>query len=104
MNADLFIDGRWVAGSAGALDNVDPGNGRTVGTVTLAAPEQVAAALDAAQSAFPEWSAMTAAARGEVLKRAAQILRERIDEASDTLLLETGKTRADARGEIQRAR
>jgi succinate-semialdehyde dehydrogenase/glutarate-semialdehyde dehydrogenase len=100
---DLFIHGRWVAGSAGALDNVDPGNGRTVGAVTLASPEQVAAALDAAQSAFPEWSTMTASARGEVLKRAAQILRERIDEASDTILLETGKTRADARGEIQRS-
>lgn len=103
MSANLFIDGRWVEGGAGVLDNVDPGNGSTVGTVTLAAPEQVAAALDAAQAAFPAWSSMPAAARGEILKRAAQILRERIDEASATILLETGKTRADARGEIQRS-
>jgi succinate-semialdehyde dehydrogenase/glutarate-semialdehyde dehydrogenase len=103
MNSDLFIGGQWVAGRAGVLDNVDPGNATTIGTVTLAAPEQVAAALDAAQSAFGGWSRMAASARGEILKGAAQRLRERAEEATAALLLETGKTQADARGEIQRA-
>jgi succinate-semialdehyde dehydrogenase / glutarate-semialdehyde dehydrogenase len=103
MDADPFIGGARVPGTAGRLDNVDPGTGRPVGTVTLAAPDQVADALAAADAAFPAWSTMVASARGDVLKRAAQLLRESFDEAAATILLETGKTRADARGEIQRA-
>jgi succinate-semialdehyde dehydrogenase / glutarate-semialdehyde dehydrogenase len=103
MNADLFIGGSWVTAEAGRLDNVDPGNGRVVGSVGLASPGQIDDALRAADEAFPAWSGMVASARGEILKRAARLLDERLDEAAATILKETGKTRADARGEILRA-
>ena len=33
MDAKLFINGAWTDGKGGALDNVDPGTGRTVGQV-----------------------------------------------------------------------
>ena len=58
MSADLFLNGSWTTGKAGALDNVDPGNGRTVGAVSLAGIDQVAEAITAAENAFPAWSAM----------------------------------------------
>jgi succinate-semialdehyde dehydrogenase/glutarate-semialdehyde dehydrogenase len=103
LNADLFIDGKWVGGLAGSLDNVDPGDGSVVGRVTLASGEQVAAAIAAASSAFPAWSGTLATTRGRILTRASELLSDRIEEASATILLETGKTRADARGEILRA-
>ncbi|MFJ4170733.1 aldehyde dehydrogenase family protein [Paenarthrobacter sp. NPDC089714] len=103
MSADLFINGAWVVGEAGTLDNVDPGNGSVVGQVSLATADQVAQAIAAAQTAFTSWSTMLPSARGEIIKRASQLLSERIDEAAATLLLETGKTQADARGEIQRS-
>jgi len=103
MDADLFIGGEWVIGEAGTQDNVDPGNGQTVGRVSLASPAQVDAALQSASAAFPAWKAKTAIERGAILVRASQLLRERMDEAAATILLETGKTQADARGEIQRA-
>ena len=103
LDAGLFIDGTWVDGAAGTLPNVDPGTGRAVGQVSLASPEQVQAALDAAAAAFGAWSRTLPAARGQLLLDAAQRLGQRAEEAADTLLLETGKTQADARGEIGRA-
>lgn len=103
MDAALFIDGRWVDGQAGALDNVDPGTGRAVGRVSLASPGQIDDALRAAEAAFPSWSATPPATRGDVLKRASALLAARAEAAVATILLETGKTEADARGEIGRA-
>ncbi|WP_404287751.1 aldehyde dehydrogenase family protein [Glutamicibacter arilaitensis] len=103
MSADLFIGGSWTRGLAGELPNVDPGNGETIGSVSMADTSQVEDALTAAAKAFPHWSAKLANSRGEILKKAAQLLSERLDLASETILLETGKTQADARGEIKRA-
>jgi succinate-semialdehyde dehydrogenase / glutarate-semialdehyde dehydrogenase len=103
MSADLFVGGEWVAGDAGRLDNVDPGTAAAVGAVSLASPAQIDAAIDAADAAFPRWSSTLPAARAAVLRSAAQLLAERAEEAVATLLIETGKTEADARGEIQRS-
>lgn len=103
MDAGLIIGGRTIAGRAGALPNIDPGTGERVGEVSLAAPEQVEEALEAAAAAFPAWSATLPSVRGGVLTRAAQILESRIDEATAVILAETGKTQADARGEILRS-
>ncbi|MFI7063804.1 aldehyde dehydrogenase family protein [Kribbella sp. NPDC050124] len=102
-SADLFVNGSWTAGKAGHLDNVDPGNGRTIGAVSLASTEQIAEAIAAAENAFAAWSATPAVARGDILRRAAGLLADRAEEATATILLETGKTEADARGEIGRA-
>lgn len=103
MSADLYVDGAWNAGAAGQLENVDPGNGQVVGAVSLATVSQVGQAITAADRAFAAWSALTAGARGDILRRAAALLVERTEEAVATILLETGKTEADARGEIGRA-
>lgn len=103
VDADLFIDGHWEEGRAGTLPNIDPGTGEEVGTVTLADAGQVQAALDAAHRAFPAWSALTGQARGAMLKTASTLLAERIEEIANGLLLESGKTRADAIGELRRA-
>ena len=64
MSADLFVNGSWTTGKAGWLDNVDPGNGRTIGAVSLAGADQVAEAIEAAEVAFPAWSARPAVGRG----------------------------------------
>jgi succinate-semialdehyde dehydrogenase/glutarate-semialdehyde dehydrogenase len=102
MDANLFIDGTWVRGDDGTVTNIDPGTGETVGSVSMASETQVEAAIEAASRAFPAWSTLAAAERGEVLKRAASIIETRREEAVATILLETGKTEPDARGEIQR--
>lgn len=103
MSADLFLNGQWVEGKAGNLDNVDPGNGVSLGRVSLATTEQVDEAIRVADEAFPSWSAMLPSQRAAIIVRAADLLAARTEEAVATMLLETGKTEADARGEITRA-
>ncbi|GAA1217879.1 aldehyde dehydrogenase family protein [Pseudonocardia alaniniphila] len=99
----LFVGGRWRDGAAGRIPVTDPGNGRTIGTVEQADERDVADALDAASAAFRAWSTMVPAQRGAILKKAAALLGSRAAEIATTLMLEAGKTRAEARGEIQRA-
>ncbi len=66
-------------------------------------PEQVDAALCAAALAQPGWAALTAPARGAILRRASQLLTERAEAVALDLCREEGKTVAEARGEVSRA-
>ncbi|WP_026437830.1 aldehyde dehydrogenase family protein [Acidovorax sp. JHL-9] len=102
IDAHLFINGQWQEGQAGSQPNIDPATGEEVGIVTRADPSQVQAALDAASKAFPAWSALTGQARGAILKKASALLAERIEEIANGLILESGKTQADAVGELRR--
>ncbi|NAT17695.1 succinate-semialdehyde dehydrogenase, partial [Pseudomonas syringae pv. actinidifoliorum] len=102
FDAHLFINGQWQEGKAGVRDNVDPGNGQSIGVVSLATSDQVAAAIDAAEAAFPAWSKLPAVQRGAILKKASALLNDRADELAHALLLEGGKTKADAYGETNR--
>src|SRR5204862_7199821 len=58
VNSQLFVGGEWREASGGAtLDVEDPSTGETIATIADAAPEDAAAALDAAVSAQAEWAA-----------------------------------------------
>ncbi|MFJ4170746.1 aldehyde dehydrogenase family protein [Paenarthrobacter sp. NPDC089714] len=103
MSSDLHIGGSWAPGGAGTLPNIDPGNGAVLGVVSLASPQQIDDAVNAADTAFRAWSSTLPSARGAMLRKAAAILAARADEATATILLETGKTKVDAHGEILRA-
>lgn len=102
LDTNLFINGRWDQGRSGSRPNIDPATGEAVGVVTLADSGQVQAALDAAHRAFPAWSTLTGQARGAILKRASSLLADQIEEIAKGLVLESGKTQADASGELRR--
>ncbi|VIO67558.1 aldehyde dehydrogenase family protein [Bradyrhizobium ivorense] len=102
LDAHLLINGRWEEGRSGSQPNIDPGTGETVGLVTLADTGQVQAALDAAHRAFPCWSTLTGQARGAILKKSSALLADRIEDIAQGLVLESGKTRSDAIGELRR--
>lgn len=102
LGAHLLINGRWEQGRSGSRLNIDPGTGEAIGVVTLADSSQVQAALDAAHRAFPAWSSLTGQARGAILKKASSLLADRIEEIAKGLILESGKTQADASGELRR--
>ncbi len=57
------------------------------------------AAIDAAAAAFPAWAGRTPYERGAILKRAADLIRERADALAHTTVLESGKPQVQARGE-----
>ncbi|ANC32003.1 NAD-dependent succinate-semialdehyde dehydrogenase [Isoptericola dokdonensis] len=98
---DLFVGGTWRPAQDGAIVAVaDPATGRTVAHVADATVADGTAALDAACAAFPSWAATPARTRGEILRRAFDLLVERADELALIMTVEMGKPLAEARSEI----
>ncbi len=62
----------------------------------------MAAAVDAASAAFPEWRATPAPERIQYLFRLKQLLEERFEEIARITTMENGKTLAESRGELRR--
>jgi acyl-CoA reductase-like NAD-dependent aldehyde dehydrogenase len=78
----------------------NPATGETVGSVVVAAPADVAAAVDRARAAQPAWEELGIRRRKKVLARFHDLLFERRDEILDTIQRESGKTRREALGEL----
>jgi acyl-CoA reductase-like NAD-dependent aldehyde dehydrogenase len=74
-----------------------------VATVALAGPEIATEAVEAAASSFAGWRDTPPPARGDVLRRAADLVDERADAIGRDLAREEGKTLAEAVGETRRA-
>jgi succinate-semialdehyde dehydrogenase/glutarate-semialdehyde dehydrogenase len=75
---ELLVGGRWVAAeSGGRFDVTNPATGETVGTVPDAAEEDVRAAIDAAADALEGWKSLAAIERARILRRSADLIRER---------------------------
>ncbi|WP_454855037.1 NAD-dependent succinate-semialdehyde dehydrogenase [Promicromonospora soli] len=97
----LLIGGRWRPAAAGATLTVeDPSTGETIRTIADADPDDGIAALDAAVAAAAEWAATPARVRGEILRRAFDLLQERREDVALLMTLEMGKPLAEARGEV----
>ena len=96
-----FIDGQWVAGST-ASRNVNPSDlSDTVGEYAMADVAQLEAAVQAAQAAFPAWSASGIQARSDALDKIGSEILARRDELGTLLAREEGKTKPEAVGEPQ---
>ncbi|MCA1489651.1 betaine-aldehyde dehydrogenase [Sinorhizobium alkalisoli] len=90
--ASHFIDGEYVEDAAGTMiESIYPATGEVIARLHAATPAIVEKAIAAAKRAQPGWAAMSPTARGRVLKRAAEIMRERNRELSELETLDTGK-------------
>ncbi len=97
----MFINGEWIAaGEAGSMDVINPATGAVIGQCPKASPAQLDAALAAADDAFAVWGRTSGADRYKVLRRAADLLRERAPAIATAMTAEMGKPRAQAIGEI----
>ncbi len=100
----LLIGGEWVeAGAGGRFDVTDPATGELVGSMPDADENDVKAAIDAAAAALEEWKAQPALQRARVLRRAADLIRERRDTIALVMTSEQGKPLAEAAGEVDYA-
>ena len=98
---DLFIGGRFVpASDGGRFDVIDPATGDVLQTVANGTVEDAIAAVDAAAEAAPAWAATAPRQRGEILRRAYQLMTERADELARLISQENGKALPDALGEV----
>jgi len=100
-----YIGGEWVSIRQGREIEVrNPADqDELVGKGVLASRREATAALEAASEALPAWSRLPGPKRGEVVERAADLLRAEQDEVARLLTREEGKTVAEAKGEIYRA-
>ena len=90
--ASHFIDGAYVEDTSGQeIPVIYPYTGEVIATLHAATPAIIAQALDAAKRAQKEWAGWTATERGRVLRRAADIMRDRNHELSVLESYDTGK-------------
>ncbi|WP_321336221.1 NAD-dependent succinate-semialdehyde dehydrogenase [Breoghania sp.] len=101
LPSDLFIGGRWVEGSAGErFDVLNPADQTQLASVASATVEDAIAAVDAAESAFSDWAERTPRERGEVLRRAWELIMADKERFARLITLENGKPLSDARAEV----
>jgi succinate-semialdehyde dehydrogenase/glutarate-semialdehyde dehydrogenase len=98
---DLFIGGRPVpAADGGRFDVIDPATGDVFETVANGTVQDAISAVDAAAQAAPAWAATAPRERGEILRRAYQLMTESADELARLISRENGKALPDALGEV----
>ncbi|MFI5587854.1 NAD-dependent succinate-semialdehyde dehydrogenase [Amycolatopsis sp. NPDC051758] len=101
VGKELFIGGKWVAAASGkTFPVVDPATGKELCQVADASPADGVAALDAAVAAQSDFAKMAPRERGEILRRAYDLLMARQDELGLLMTLEMGKPLAESKGEI----
>jgi len=97
----MYIDGKWT----------DAGDGRTLGVINPATEEVITEvaygnradarrALEAAGRAMPAWMKQTSWDRAKVLRKTADLMRERADAIARTLTMEQGKPLPEAKAEV----
>lgn len=98
-----YVGGEWRQGVRTGIDLNPSRPAEHVAEVSLGDAGLATDALEAARQAFPAWRAMPAPARGEILRKAAELLDQRAEEVGRDLTREEGKTLVEGIGETKRA-
>jgi succinate-semialdehyde dehydrogenase/glutarate-semialdehyde dehydrogenase len=99
IRSDLYINGEWVP-TSNRQPVYDPSDNSVITEIAVAGEKEVDAAVDAAANAFPTFAKMPARARGEILRKAFEIMIAEADDLARLVSRENGKVFADAKGEI----
>ncbi|WP_413105638.1 NAD-dependent succinate-semialdehyde dehydrogenase [Streptomyces sp. Inha503] len=98
----LLVAGQWRPAAGDPKFAVeDPATGQTLCEVADASPVDAAAALDAAHAAQSAWARVPPHRRGQILRRAHDLLLARKEEFALLITLEMGKSLAESRAEVQ---
>ncbi|MCD6600288.1 MAG: CoA-acylating methylmalonate-semialdehyde dehydrogenase [Dehalococcoidia bacterium] len=97
-----YIAGEWVESKGELRDVVNPAKMETIAKVPISTEEEIGAAVEAAQQAFPDWRRTTPLARVRCLFRLKELLEEQFEECSRIQTQEHGKTIDESRGESRR--
>jgi len=99
LKTQLYIDGKWVNG-ASTLAVTDPSDNSVIANVQVSSDKECADAVDAAARAFKSWSKTAPRVRGEVLRKAFEIMVAESDRLAEIVSKENGKVLTDAKGEV----
>src|ERR1700677_3683582 len=97
----MLIDGKWCEAEDGrTLGVINPATEEVIVEVAYGTRATAKRALEAAAKAMPAWMKLTAWDRAKILKKTADLMRERADGIARTLTMEQGKPLAEAKGEV----
>src|ERR1700722_17273138 len=97
----LYIDGKWVGGNGRKGEEVlNPATEKPLAHLPHASKADLDEALAAAKKGFALWRATSAYDRAKIMRKAADLIRERHDAISKILVQEQGKTYVEARAEV----
>ena len=97
----LYIDGEWIAGGGRESEQViNPATEKPLATLTHAGTADLDRALEAAQRGYKLWRATAPYERARIMRKAADLIRERLELIARILTLEQGKIIAEARIEV----
>jgi succinate-semialdehyde dehydrogenase/glutarate-semialdehyde dehydrogenase len=97
----LYIGGEWRdASEGGTLTVEDPATGEAIAEVADGQVGDAQAALTAAADMQDEWAATPTRERGEVLRKAYELIIERADDLALLMTLEMGKPIAESKAEV----
>ncbi|XAH21393.1 NAD-dependent succinate-semialdehyde dehydrogenase [Xylophilus sp. GW821-FHT01B05] len=98
---ELFIAGQWRPSASGRrIDVTNPSTETVIASVANATVDEALEAVDAAAAAAPAWAATPPRKRGEILRRAYELMVRDAEPLAQLISLENGKALADARGEV----
>src|SRR5215471_6691375 len=101
QDVSLFIDGSWSKAAGGKTSPVlNPATGEEIGTFAHAAKSDLERAVQAADKGFKAWRKVSAMERYKIMRKAGELLRQRVDAIAKILTLEQGKPVGEAKLEI----
>lgn len=102
LNIRNYINGEWGESEGELVDVVNPATCQVIAKVPISTKDEINAAVDAANEAFPEWRRTPPLARVRCLFRLKELMEEHFEELSRIQTMEHGKTIDESRGETRR--
>ncbi len=97
----LYIDGQFInADGRREQDVLNPATGAVIGKLPHASTEDLDHALSAAARAFERWKKTSPLERSKVLRKVAELARERAQDIGHGMTLDQGKPLAESVGEV----
>src|SRR5262245_40395726 len=98
----LYIDGAWIKSGNGRKgeEGINPATEKPLAHLPPAPTSDLDAALESAKKGFTTWKNTSAYARSQIMRKAADLMRERHDAISKIMVMEQGKPYVEARAEV----
>src|ERR1700742_1376883 len=103
-DVSLMIDGAWTKGAKGrTIPVINPATEEVIGQLAHAETADLDRALEAAEKGFKLWRKVSPFDRYKVMRKAAELIRQRADEIAPIMTMEQGKPVIEAKGETMLA-
>ena len=101
FRTENYVNGKWVGGSAGHIEVLNPANGTLIAKTVNGSAENARDAVEAAAAAFKSWSKMPAKERSSYLRKWHDLILENADDLGALMTAEQGKPLSEAIGEVK---